>query len=126
MLVFPPFQEYLVGIDMALDLGVLDFTPTDPILALIDQQVVQFLFNIRDIELGTLGAQGEMVEHKLEFRIKYVLFYRHSDSPWGGEGCEVSWVQGLPWGMDTFHFFRSDSLSNMPRRIEETCSFPKA
>jgi hypothetical protein len=39
---------------MALDLSVLDLTPTDPILALEDQQVVQFLLNIGDIELGTL------------------------------------------------------------------------
>ncbi|MCF7944068.1 MAG: hypothetical protein K9L75_00855 [Spirochaetia bacterium] len=24
-------------------------------------------------------------------------------APWGGKRGEDSWVQGLPWGIDTFH-----------------------
>jgi len=23
--------------------------------------------------------------------------------PWGGKGGNASWVQGLPWSIDTFH-----------------------
>jgi len=25
-------------------------------------------------------------------------------APWGGKGGKASWVQGLPWGIDTLSF----------------------
>jgi|GEM_PF-1228259 len=34
-----------------------------------------------------------------ESKVKY-------PAPWGGKGGEASWIQGLPWGIDTFHWER--------------------
>ena len=32
-----------------------------------------------------------------ESKVKY-------PAPWGGKGRKAAWIQGLPWGIDTFHY----------------------
>ncbi|MBI9096573.1 MAG: nucleotidyl transferase AbiEii/AbiGii toxin family protein [Sphaerochaeta sp.] len=44
-------------------------------------------------------SSGSMLPLPSEWRESKVRY----PAPWGGKGGNASWVQGLPWGIDTFH-----------------------